>query len=132
MRLIETHDAIFARIESAVRGQASVWDYVPPQEQTPYVVLGRMSLEYPNGLQSKLTEGYTVTQKIHVVTRAMEKHKAIMIMQRIQEAFVNRLTVVGTNVLRQQVLGGYVEETTDAEYYGELDLLLWLEDQRRI
>jgi len=128
MRLIEAHDAIYERITEALEGIASAWDYLPKTEKPPFVVVGRMDFDFSNSLATKTSVGYTVTQKMHVVTTAREKHKAVEILRKTKEALAYPLVVEGTTVLRQNVTTGLVEETADEEFYGEMNLLLWLED----
>jgi len=128
MKLMETHEAVFNRATETLEGIVEVWDYLPANLPTPFVVLGRLSIDFPNSLITKTGEGYALTQKIHVVTKAMEKHKAADILVKIKKAFDEELSIEGATVLLQQPKSGYVEETADAEFYGELDVEIWLED----
>lgn len=128
MQLIEAHEAIYESVESAIGELASVWDYLPPQEKKPYVVLGRLGFEFPDSLGTKTGCSYKVLQKIHVVTTAQEKLLAAKIIREIKNALDEFVEVEGTTVLEQKVLGGMIEETADEEFYGELDVELWLDD----
>jgi len=128
MKIIETHEAIFDRVSRALDRSITLWDYLPSNVSPPYVVLGKVGFELSGGLQTKLSTGYILTQKIHVITKTEEKHKAVRIMNTIIEALQEDLSIRGATVLRQFFTVGEVEETSNEEFYGEIDFSLWLED----
>lgn len=130
MRLIETHEAVYNQVaESLVElPEVTVWDYLPVDIRPPYVVLGKLDFEFPDSLGSKTGGSYKVVQKIHVVTTAQEKLLAAKIIQTIKNALDEFVDVEETTVLEQKVLGGMIEETADEEFYGEMNVELWLDD----
>ena len=126
MRLTEIHDAIFEQVEKSVDGQVGVWDYLPPKEQAPYVVIGRLNFSFSEGQSCKFNDGYNAVQKIHIVTNAMERHEAIELQRKIMDGLNGDLEINGVHIMRSWVSSGLVEETSDAEYYAELDFNLWV------
>lgn len=130
MRLIETHESIYTKVTESLAElpQVTVWDYLPVDVRPPYVVLGKLDFEFTESLGSKTGGSYKVVQKIHVVTIAQEKFLAAKIIQKIKNALEELVEVEETTVLEQKVLGGMVEETADEEFYGEINVELWLDD----
>ncbi|RHK04270.1 hypothetical protein DW084_16345 [Enterococcus casseliflavus] len=130
MKLIETHEAIYTQVEESLAElpEVTVWDYLPVDIRPPYVVLGKLDFEFPDSLGSKTGGSYKVVQKIHVVTTAQEKLLAAKIIQIIKNALDEFVDVEETTVLEQKVLGGMIEETADEEFYGEMNVELWLDD----
>jgi len=132
MKLIEFHKAIFNRIRDNVDERVGVYDYLPPNEPVPFVVLGLMKADQPEELISKSGSGYAVTQRISISTRAKEKGFALTILKQIQEALLTPLEVEGAFTLRQKFLNIEVEETSDAYYYCETDFEIWLMDEEEM
>lgn len=130
MRLIETHESIYTQVAESLAElvEVTVWDYLPVDVRPPYVVMGKLDFEFPDSLGSKTGGSYKVVQKIHVVTTAQEKLLATKIIQKIKTALDEFIDVEGTTVLEQKVLGGMIEETADEEFYGEMNVELWLDD----
>lgn len=130
MKLIETHEAIYTRVVESLAelSEVTVWDYLPVDIRPPYVVLGKLDFEFPDSLGSKTGGSYKVVQKIHVITTAQEKLLAAKIIQTIKNALDEFVDVEETTVLEQKVLGGMIEETADEEFYGEMNVELWLDD----
>ncbi|MBX9115917.1 hypothetical protein [Enterococcus casseliflavus] len=130
MKLIETHEAVYTQVAESLAElpEVTVWDYLPVDIRPPYIVLGKLDFEFPDSLGSKTGESYKVVQKIHVVTTAQEKLLAAKIIQKIKNALDNYVEVEATTVLEQKVLGGMIEETADEEFYGEMNVELWLDD----
>ncbi|VTT35859.1 Uncharacterised protein [Enterococcus casseliflavus] len=130
MKLIETHEAVYNQVaESLVElPEVTVWDYLPIDIRPPYVVLGKLDFEFPDSLGSKTGGSYKVVQKIHVITTAQEKLLAAKIIQKIKTTLDEFVEIEDTTVLEQKVLGGMIEETADEEFYGEMNVELWLDD----
>ena len=130
MKLIETHEAIYTQVVESLAElpEVTVWDYLPVDIRPPYAVLGKLDFEFPDSLGSKTGGSYKVVQKIHVVTTAQEKLLAAKIIQIIKNALDEFVDVEETTVLEQKVLGGMIEETADEEFYGEMNVELWLDD----
>jgi len=128
MKLIKIHDEIFERVEKALGEKVSVYDYLPETERPPWVVLGKMRYSFPDTLASASAVGYTVTQKIHIVTTAEGVDFAIQIKQRIFNALSNELQIEGIHILRQRFTGGEVSETEDRLFYAEVDFELWAQE----
>ncbi|MBV6372491.1 hypothetical protein HIU98_15735 [Enterococcus casseliflavus] len=130
MKLIETHESIYDQVAESLAElpEVTVWDYLPVEIRPPYVVMGKLDFEFPDSLGSKTGGSYKVVQKIHVVTTAQEKLLAAKIIQKIKTALDEFVEVEETTVLEQKVLGGMIEETADEEFYGEMNVELWLDD----
>jgi len=128
MRLIEAHKAIHKRVEPALDG-LKLLDYLPAEQRPPFALMAGMEFSFADGMTTKLSTGYTVSQKIVIATKTREKFKAIQVMNKIIEALSNPLEIDGADVLRQFVTNGEVKEISDEDFYAELNFNLWLEDK---
>lgn len=129
MKVIEFHDALYDRIRTTVDKRIPLYDYLPPSEPLPIIVLAEAKAEETEELASKCGNGYAITQKIVIATRTKEKRFALSIFKQIQQALETELEVDGAFNLRQKFLNMEIVETSDAKYYCETNFEIWLLDK---
>lgn len=132
MQLIEFHEAFYERLEKHLDRRISIFDYLPPNEPYPFVVLTEMTADRSPQLSNKLSDGYTITQRIVVGTRAKEKKVALEILKQIRKALDTDLDVEGAFNYGQKFLNITVETTSDAKYYCETNFEIILANQEEL
>lgn len=132
MNLINFHDAIFNRIRENVDPQIKIFDYLPPKENPPFVVIGKTTYDPTEDLETKDMEGYVINQRITIVTEARERHKAVGALKQIRNSLKEDLSIEGSFLLRQKLRGGEVEETEDAFYIASVNADFWLLDEEEL
>lgn len=126
MKLIEVHEAVYNRLDEVV--EIPIWDYVPPDERPPFLVMRKTAFSFPENLATKTDEGYAVQQDILVVTEAREKHQAIEILTKIKNSLSEPLEIEGVMLYSQRFLDGEVYEQEDGLFLAETGIGLWVED----
>jgi len=115
-KLFEVQEAIYARLTAELGNKVNgVFDYVPEDTKFPYVVIGRVQ-STPE--RTKTTVGERVEVELDIWSSAKGKKETINIVNLIEGALEDELTIPGADLIEQDITSIEVLEEINDLYHG--------------